>query len=191
MCINNVEFSQCRTTHTPPSDTAQQHSTAPHSTATQHSTSQQHSTATQHSTAQQHIHSLPFTRACLEFPTTLTCRALYGKAHCHSYSLPFTRACLDVPFTLTCRALDGKSHCHSCSLPFVLAPFRTPQENRVVAVTFETIKKIYVVFSILLVSPGHLMTIQEPYSWMDDNRRITKTAEKLHKSPSGTLGRID
>ena len=113
MYINNVEFSQCRTTHTHAqhtaqptaqrhstatqhskhstaqhsaqhSDTAQQHSTAPtaqrHSTATQHST--QHSTIAQrHSTAQHSTttHSLlPFTSACLEFPFTLTCRALDG-----------------------------------------------------------------------------------------------------------------
>ena len=159
MYINNVWFSQCRTTHThtpQQSNTAQRHSTTHHSTATQqsntaHHSTTQHDTATQHSdTAQRHstahhstaTHSLlPFVRVCSGFLTTLTCRALYGKALCHSCSLPFTRACLDVSFTLTCGALDGKSHCHSCSLPFVRAPFRTPQENRVVAVTFETTKK--------------------------------------------------
>ena len=87
MYINNVEFSACRTTqHTP-----QQHSTALHSTATQHSnTAQQHSTATQHSnTAQQHSTAQPFTRVCLEFLTTLTCRALYGKSQRHGQSCRF------------------------------------------------------------------------------------------------------
>ena len=40
--------------------------------------------------------------------------------------------------------------------------FRTPQENHIVSVAFETIekKKTKCVFSIFCVSPGHLETIQ-------------------------------
>ena len=69
MYINNVEFSAC-------SNTAQ-HSTAHHSSTTHHNTTQ-HSTPT---------HSLlSFVRACLEFLTTLTFRALYEN---HIVSVPF------------------------------------------------------------------------------------------------------
>ena len=94
MYINNVEFSACRITHTP-----QQHNTALHSTATQHS-----NTAQQHSTAQ------PFTRVCLEFLTTLTCRALYGKSHCHGQSCRFLALVFNhFDFQNTAR----ESHCVS------------------------------------------------------------------------------
>ena len=88
MYINNVEFSACRTTHTP-----------------QHS-----NTAQQYSTAQ------PFTRVCLEFLTTLTFRALHGN-HIVMVISPFTRACSCLEFltTLTFRALHGN---HIVSIPF-------------------------------------------------------------------------
>ena len=38
--------------------------------------------------------------------------------------------------------------------------FRTPQENHIVSVPFETIEKTKNVFSLFFVSPGHLGTIQ-------------------------------
>ena len=88
MYINNVEFSACRTTHTPHSNTTQQHSTAQ-----------------------------PFTRACLQFLTTLTCRALYGK----------------------CIAMDSPA-VHPRLFSTTLT-FRTPQENHIVSVPFDTIEK--------------------------------------------------
>ena len=79
MYINNVEFSACRTTHTPHSNTTQQHSTAQ-----------------------------PFTRACLQFLTTLTCRALYGKSHCHGQSCRLPALVFDhFDFQNTAR----ESHC--------------------------------------------------------------------------------
>ena len=132
---------------------------------------------------------LPFTRGCFEFLTTLTLRALRRNHIATVALLPFTRACLEFHTTLTCRALDGKSQCHSCSLPFVRAPSRTPQENRVVAVTFETIKK-NASFLYFWYSRDTIRQFKN-YSRMDDNRGISKTAAKLHKFPSGTLGRID
>ena len=54
--------------------------------------------------------------------------------------MPFVRACLEILTTLT---------------------FRTPQENHIVSVPFDTIeKKQKICFSIFLESPGHLGTIQ-------------------------------
>ena len=103
MYINNVEFSACRTTHT---HTPQQHNTAQHTTplhTTPHHTTAHHTTA-QHSTAQ------PFTRVCLEFLTTLTCRALYGKSHCHGQSCRFLALVFNhFDFQSTAR----QSHCVS------------------------------------------------------------------------------
>ena len=87
-------------------------------------------------TTQQHSTAHPFTRACLQFLTTLTCRALYGK----------------------CIAMDSPAvypRLFSTTLTF-----RTPQENHIVSVPFDTIEKNKNVFSIFLVSPGHLGTIQ-------------------------------
>ena len=106
------------------------------------------------------------------FSTTLTCSALFGNHIVIVTSLPFVRACLEFLTTLT---------------------FRTPQENRIVSVPFETIEKKQknVLFSMFLVSPGHLMTIQKPNSRMDDNRKIAKTAEKLPKSLPGPSGELN
>ena len=88
-------------THTP-----QQHNTAQHTTplhTTPHHTTAHHTTA-QHSTAQ------PFTRVCLEFLTTLTCRALYGKSHCHGQSCRFLALVFNhFDFQSTAR----QSHCVS------------------------------------------------------------------------------
>ena len=105
-------------THTP-----QQHNTALHSTATQHS-----------NTAQ-----LPFTRVCLEFLTTLTCRALYGKSHCHGQSCRFLALVFNhFDFQNTAR----ESQCVST----ILSPSKKKQK--------------ILFFSIFFVSPGHLRTIQ-------------------------------
>ena len=132
MYINNVEFSACRTTHTP-----QQHNTAQHSNTAQ-----------------------PFTRVCLEFLTTLTCRALYGKSHCHGQSCRFLALVFNhFDFQNTAR----ESHCVS---------------------TFETIEKTKkCVFSILCVSPGHLETIQNLIPGWTTNVELLKQV-KNWQSPS-------
>ena len=88
----------------------------------------------------------PFTRACLEFLTTLTCRALYVKSHCHGQSCRF----LALVFNhFDMQSTVRVSHCHSYCMPFVRAclkflttlTFRTPQESHIVSVPFETIEK--------------------------------------------------
>ena len=99
-------------------------------------TPQQHNTAF-HSTAQQHSTAQPFTRVCLEFLTTLTCRALYGKSHCHGQSCRFLALVSDhFDFRNTAR----ESHCVG-----TIWDHRKKQKN---------------VFSLFFVSPGHHRTIQ-------------------------------
>ena len=143
-----------------------------HTTATQHSTpqhsntAQQHSTATQHSnTAQQHSTAQPFTRVCLEFLTTLTCRALYGKSHCHGQS------------------------CRFLALVFDHFDFQnTARESQCVSVPFETIEKKNKkkLCSLFFVSPGHLGTIQNLIPGWTTIVKLLKQV-KNWQSPSGNL----
>ena len=82
----------------------------------------------------------------------------------HSFSLPFVRACLEILTTLT---------------------FRTPQENHIVSVPFETIEKCFLknMFCISRTPENN----SKLNSRVDDNRKIDKTSEKLAKSLSGPL----
>ena len=59
--------------------------------------------------------------------------------------------------------------------------FRTPQENHIVSVPFETIEKQNAFFYILYRTrtPWNNSILN---SWVDDQRRITETSEKLAKS---------
>ena len=131
-------------------------------------TTQQHSTATQHSnTAQQHSTAQPFTRVCLEFLTTLTCRALYGKSHCHGQSCRFLALVFNhIDFQNTAR----ESHCVSTIW------------------TIEKTKSAFF-FYIFCISrtPWNNSKLN---SRVDDNRKIAKTSEKLAKSLSGPLVKL-
>ena len=133
MYINNVEFPACRTTHTPHSNTTQQHSTAQ-----------------------------PFTRACLQFLTTLTCRALYGKSHCHGQSCRLPALVFDhFDFQNTAR----ESHC----------------VNTICDHRKKTKKKTFC--SIFCVSPGHHRTIQNLIPGWTTIVKLTKQV-KNWQSPS-------
>ena len=131
MYINNVEFSACRTTHTP-----------------QHS-----NTAQQHSTAQ------PFTRVCLEFLTFLTFSALHGNHNVMDSPAVYPRL---FSTTLT---------------------FRTPQENHIVSVPFETIEKTFFFKKKNFVLPGHHETIQNLIPGWTTNVELLKQV-KNWQSPS-------
>ena len=76
------------------------------------------------------------------------------------FLLPFTRACFLTTLT-----------------------FRTPQENHIVSVPFDTIEKNKKMFSIFCVSPGHLGTIQYLIpGWMTIVKLIKRV--KNWQSPS-------
>ena len=61
--------------------------------------------------------------------------------------------------------------------------FRTPQENHIVSVPFETIEKSKNVFSLFFVSPGHLETIQNLIPGWTTNIELLKQV-KNWQSPS-------
>ena len=63
--------------------------------------------------------------------------------------------------------------------------FRTPQENHIVSVPFETIEKQNV-FSLFFVSPGHLGTIKNLIPGWTTNVELLKQV-KNWQSPSGDL----
>ena len=69
--------------------------------------------------------------------------------------------------------------------------FRTPQENHIVSVPFETIEKTKKnVFSIFFVQPGHHRTIQYLIPGWMTIVKIAKTSEKLAKSLPGPLVKL-
>ena len=65
--------------------------------------------------------------------------------------------------------------------------FRTPQENHIVSVPFETIEKM--LFSIFFVQPGHHRTIQNLIPGWTTIVKLLKQV-KNWPSPPGTLGQI-
>ena len=69
--------------------------------------------------------------------------------------------------------------------------FRTPQENHIVSVPFETIeKKQKMLFSIFFVISRTPWNNSKLNSRVDDNRKIAETSEKLAKSLSGPLVKL-
>ena len=65
--------------------------------------------------------------------------------------------------------------------------FRTPQENHIVSVPFETIEKNKkMLFSLFFVSPGHLRTIQNLIPGWTTIVKLLKQV-KNWQSPSGDL----
>ena len=146
MYINNVEFFSVPHPHTPHSNTRQQL----HSTAIQHSTA---------NTAQ------PFTRVCLEFLTTVTCRALYGKI-----ALPWTVPA--VSSRLFFNHFDFQKHRKRITLcQYHLRPSKKKPKKM-----FFSINSLY--------NLEHHRTIQYLIPGWMTIVKIAKTSEKIGKVPS-------
>ena len=136
----------CSTSATLSEDISQRtpHHTTPHHTTPPTPPHRPHTTPhtqQQHTLTQQQQHTPHHTTPHHTTPHHSTPQHATTRHNTPTQSLlPFTRACLEILTTLT---------------------FRTPQENHIVSVPFETIeKKQKICFSIFLVSPGHLGTIQ-------------------------------